>query len=75
MHNAVLASILAEWQSGNSYGTRIAHIEGTQSGGLNGTNDLIFGSTVKGDGAANKLTGGKGTQDKITDHHAGEQIN
>src|SRR5262249_27788066 len=58
-HNASLAAILAEWQSGNSYSLRIAHIRGTQSGGLNGTN-YLNSTTVSDDGAADTLTGGAG---------------
>jgi hypothetical protein len=41
---AVLASILAEWQSTNSYAIRTADLR--NGGGLNGTNRLVQGSTV-----------------------------
>jgi hypothetical protein len=40
-----LASMLAEWQSGGSYATRIAHLQGAP-GGLNGPNFLFQGGTV-----------------------------
>jgi hypothetical protein len=59
-HDAALAAILAEWQSGDSYNTRFDRLEGLQSGGLNGSNHLILGTTVKDDGAADVLNGGAG---------------
>jgi Ca2+-binding RTX toxin-like protein len=55
---AALQSILAEWQSADSYQLRFQRIEGLQSGGLNGTNQLVWGSMVKGAAGASALTGG-----------------
>jgi hypothetical protein len=59
-HDLALASILAEWQSANSYATRISHLK--SGGGLNGSNKLIWGGTVHDNAIANanKLTGGGG---------------
>jgi hypothetical protein len=63
-NQAALASILAEWQSSNSYTLRFQHINGVMSGGLNGTNLLHFGTTlsdtVKDNGKANVLNGTMG---------------
>ena len=55
-----LESILAEWQSANSYATRISHIK--NGGGLNGSNKLIWGVTVHDNSTsnANTLTGAGG---------------
>jgi hypothetical protein len=80
-HNAAaLASILAEWQSAGSYAQRINHLR--LGGGLNGTNELVFGVTVTDDHAADVLTGGAGSDwffedglDTITDLSASELIN
>jgi Ca2+-binding RTX toxin-like protein len=85
-HNeAALMSILAEWQSGDSYATRIADLK--TGGGLNGTNVLVLGTTVKDDGAFNTLTGGapvipgdldwffQGIHDSILNKENGEQVN
>jgi hypothetical protein len=61
-HNlAALASILAEWQSTDSYATRVTAIK-TGSGGLdlNGSNTLVLGTTVKDPGSFDTLTGGPG---------------
>jgi hypothetical protein len=49
-----LMSILAEWQSANSYATRFANLQG--GGGLNGSNKLIYGTTVNDDTSADTLT-------------------
>jgi len=77
-----LASILAEWQSNNPYTTRISHLKGNSSGGLNGGNILTFGGTVHDDGTTTSLTGGAGSDwfftganSSITDRQAGEQVN
>ena len=79
-HDLALESILAEWQSSNSYATRISHIK--SGGGLNGSNRLVFGVTVHDDGSANALIGGigndwffEGTQDTIKNKRQGEQVN
>src|SRR5262249_21444932 len=44
-HNASLAAILAEWQSGNPYSLRIDHLRGLTPGGLNGSN-ILTASTI-----------------------------
>jgi Ca2+-binding RTX toxin-like protein len=84
-HEAALMAILAEWQSGNSYATRVSHLK--KGGGLNGSAKLLFGTTVKDDLAADQLTGAapaaaglldwffKGSGDKLTGVEAGEQVN
>jgi hypothetical protein len=59
-NNAALQSILAEWQSADDYTTRFNRLEGKQTGGLNGKNKLIWGSTVKDDATADTLVGGAG---------------
>jgi len=79
-HDLALESILAEWQSSDSYATRIAHIK--NGGGLNGSNTLVFGVTVHDDGSANTLIGGvgndwffQGSKDTIKNLRKGEQVN
>jgi Ca2+-binding RTX toxin-like protein len=81
LNTAALQSILNEWQrTDKSYADRITDLRnGT---GLNGSNKLIFGTTVHDDGAANVLTGGLGMDwffmgavDVITDLMPGEQVN
>jgi hypothetical protein len=84
-HNeAALMSILAEWQSGKSYATRVSDLK--FGGGLNGSNVLRLGTTVIDDGGADSLTGGshipgaldwffQGAHDKIHNYEGGEQIN
>lgn len=82
-NDSALASILAEWQSANSYATRIAHINGTMAGGLNGTNYLIFGTTVIDSPGTVTMAGGaggmnwffKGVHDEIYNLQPGEQVN
>jgi hypothetical protein len=59
LNNAALMSILAEWQSTDDYLTRFNRLEGLQSGGLNGGNQLRWGSTVKDDATADVLTGSR----------------
>ena len=59
-NNTALAKILAEWQTADSYATRFARLQGKQSGGLNGSYKLVWGSTVKEDMTAETLTGGAG---------------
>ena len=79
--NAALDSILAEWQSSDSYATRINFIK--NGGGLNGTNQLNLGTTVIDNLAANVLTGAaggknwyfKGANTTITNLQPGEQVN
>jgi hypothetical protein len=85
-HNeTALMSILAEWQSGDSYNTRIADLK--NGGGLNGTNVLVLGSTVKDGGGSSTLRGDpagsagdldwffQGIHDSIADQESLEQIN
>ncbi len=48
-HELALASILAEWQSADSYATRFHDINTGTGGGLNGANKLNWGTTVKDD--------------------------
>jgi hypothetical protein len=64
---------------------RVAHLRGA-SGGLNGGFKLVWGNTVKDDGAANILTGGQdviagdldwffmGALDKLQGFESGEKI-
>jgi len=56
---AALASVLAEWSSNSDYSTRIAHLMGTMSGGLNGSN-FLNATTVHDNGMADTLVGGSG---------------
>jgi hypothetical protein len=56
-----LMSILAEWQSGDSYTTRATDINTGTGGGLNGTNKLNWGVTVFDNGKANTLTAQAGS--------------
>jgi hypothetical protein len=82
-NDMALASILAEWQSSDSYATRIAYINGTTPRGLNGTNYLIFGTTVIPSPGTTTMTGGAGgmnwffagVHDRITNLQPGEQVN
>jgi Ca2+-binding RTX toxin-like protein len=55
---AALLSFLAEWQSANDYQTRVSHLR--NGGGLNGSNKLTAGTTVKVDTSADVLTGNAG---------------
>jgi hypothetical protein len=59
-NNIALQSILAEWQSGDDYSTRFNRLEGLQSGGLNGSSTLVWGSTVLANSATDTLAGGAG---------------
>ena len=78
-NDQALEAILAEWQSGDTYATRIAKIKagvGTMQA------KLVMGTTVLDDGNASTLTGGtgkdwffEGAHDTITDFAAGEQVN
>jgi len=57
---AALAAVLAEWSRTDiDYATRIAHLNGSMSGGLNGS-VLLSPSTVHADGQVNNLYGGAG---------------
>jgi Ca2+-binding RTX toxin-like protein len=76
-HDQALMAIFAEWQSSDSYLTRIARIKAGVSGAR-----FVFGTTVHDDGNSSKLTGGagsdwffKGAHDIITDLKSGETVN
>jgi hypothetical protein len=78
-HDQALMAILTEWQSSDSYLTRISKIK---AGVGVGSSKFVFGTTVHDDGNASPLTGGpgtdwflKGTHDPITDLASGEQVN
>jgi hypothetical protein len=58
-NEAALRALLAEWTSGDSYETRVAHLFGTLAGGLNGSYQLNA-STVHDDGARDVLWGDEG---------------
>jgi hypothetical protein len=77
---AALAAVFAEWQSADSYATRIGDLK--NGGGLNGTTTLVLGTSVLDDGAANTLTGNEGNDwffqgaaDTIADLQSGETVN
>jgi hypothetical protein len=57
---AALQSLLAEWQSSDSYLLRFQRLEGLAPGGLNGTNKLVWGKTVSDTDKASVLNGGSG---------------
>ncbi len=76
-NDQALEAILTEWQSSDSYSTRIAKITAGVSGAK-----FVWGITVLDDGAANTLTGSagmnwffKGAHDTITDLQSGEVVN
>jgi hypothetical protein len=78
-NDQALEAILAEWQSADSYTTRISKINAGVGPILA---KFVFGTTVHDDGNASTLTGGpgtdwffKGTHDTATDEAAGEQVN
>ena len=57
---AALAALLAEWgRTDIDYTTRIAHLNGSSGGGLNGTY-LLNTSTIYSNGLADNLYGGAG---------------
>jgi Ca2+-binding RTX toxin-like protein len=78
---AALAALLAEWSRTDiDYTTRIAHLTGNTSGGLNG-NYLLNTSTVHADGMINNLYGGPGMDwyfagmaDVLFNHTSGEVV-
>jgi hypothetical protein len=80
-----LMSILAEWQSSDSYATRFTDINTGTGSGLNGTVRLNFGTTVKDDAAADTVSAAvstaaldwffKGTGDVLQNVEPGEHIN
>ena len=83
-----LMSILAEWQSADSYAVRFHDINTGTGGGLNGTAKLNWGTTVKDDGAPDApvtLTAAPSalaldwffldTNDTKVNYEAGEHVN
>jgi Ca2+-binding RTX toxin-like protein len=71
-----LTAILNEWSRGSSYSTSIAHITGTQSGGLNGTS--LFSTSgpsqnVFDDNDVDVLVGGNG-RDWMIYHSSGPGV-
>jgi Ca2+-binding RTX toxin-like protein len=78
---AALAAVLAEWSRTDiDYTTRIAHLTGNMSGGLNGSY-LLKAGTVQGNGLADNLYGGPGMDwyfagmmDVISNKTAGEMV-
>jgi hypothetical protein len=76
---------LAEWQrTDETYAQRIAHLK--LGGGLNGSNVLVWGKTVKDDSTPDILNGGVGGldwffanlaagQDTINNRNSNEQVN
>ena len=76
---AAFDMILAEWQSIASYSSRVNLIK--NGGGLNGGNELIWGSTVIDDGAVDSVFGNGGTDwffiapNDTSDKKPGEQVN
>src|SRR5262249_41759267 len=53
-----MASLFAEWQSGNSYSTRVSNLK--NGGGLNGSNKPNPGTPLHDDAAPDTLKGGAG---------------
>src|SRR5262249_37003495 len=78
---AALAAILAEWSRTDiDYATRIAHLTGSMSGGLNGSY-VLNSNTVRGNRQADNLYGGTGmdwfmtgTTDVIFNKTSGEAV-
>lgn len=68
-NDVALTDILDEWMSGNSFATRLGHLQGTIPGGLNGTS-LLTAATVKNNGVINYLFAGLG-QDWFFAHVGG----
>jgi hypothetical protein len=58
-NDAALAALLAEWQSADAYNTRFYRLEGRQSGGLNGSYHLVWGTSVKANNYSDTLVGSK----------------
>jgi PKD repeat protein len=58
-HEAALWAVLQEWTSAADYDTRVAHLPGTQAGGLNGA-FVLNDATVIDDFAIDRLTGSSG---------------
>jgi len=60
-NEAALMSILAEWQSTDSYAARFTDINTGAGGGLNGSNQLNYGTTVFDNTKVNTLIAQVGT--------------
>jgi hypothetical protein len=80
-NEAALLAILSEWQSANDYATRVSHIRGTVSGGLNNGFNLSA-ATVTDSAFPGTLLGGAGLDWfwanlalDTTDAGPGEQVN
>ncbi|QDU30673.1 Bifunctional hemolysin/adenylate cyclase precursor [Anatilimnocola aggregata] len=82
---AALLALLNEWNSAGDYATRVANLNGTLTGGLNGTYRLTS-TTVKKDTSVDVLTGNAGLdwyfaklaapyKDSLTDQTVGEIAN
>jgi Ca2+-binding RTX toxin-like protein len=75
----VLAALMAEWSSGNTYQMRVDHLKGDAGGGAN-TSFILTSSTVTSDADADYLTGSGGQdwflanslQDPISDQAVNE---
>jgi len=75
-----LAAVLAEWDSGDPYMTRVQDLFGTDTGGLNGS-AFLDQATVINDAAINQLFGGSGQDwfwlegtDKVSGVKTGEVV-
>jgi hypothetical protein len=73
-NDLALQSILAEWQSADSYLLRFQRIEGQASGGLNGSNTLVWGQTVQDSDQASVLNGGAGWDWFFANYPGGDDI-
>ena len=83
--DAAVCAIMDEWTSGANYNTRVGHLRGDLSGGLNGST-FLKKTTVHDDGVEDTLTGSAGqdwfllnldgdhgaVKDKVTDLGAQE---
>jgi hypothetical protein len=80
-HLSALLALMAEWGSGNPYQTRVNHLFGNTSGGLNGT-ALLNTQAIVTDNVADQLFGGAGTDwfwltagtDTLSGESAGEVV-
>ncbi len=82
LNRTALDAILAEWDSSDSYATRVARLSGTASGGSNGSN-LLNASTVFDNNQADALNGGQsstndwflaGANDKVKKNNSAEIV-
>jgi VCBS repeat-containing protein len=74
-----LDNVMAEWTSGDTYANRVAHLQGTLTGGRNSTTVLTSATVHDDQGAKDSLIGGKGNDwflisvpDTVTGAAAGE---